>query len=54
LYRPKQALRVPEGSGSQISKQWAHGSGKVVSPAHQLPQSLPLKKKILVITAVRG
>jgi len=29
-------LRVPEGLGSQISRQSAHEGGKVVSPRHWL------------------
>jgi hypothetical protein len=32
LYRPVQAHTVPESSGSQISRQSSHESGKVVSP----------------------
>jgi len=41
-YSPEHTLRVPEGWGSQISRQSSHEGGEVVSPKH-LPHLSPRK-----------
>ena len=49
-YRTGQALRVPGGWGSQISRQSAHEGGKVVSPTHRPP--LPPRDIFLIFISV--
>ena len=51
-YRARQALRIPAGWGSQISRQSTREGGKVVSPVHRLP--LPLQEIFLVLISLRG
>jgi hypothetical protein len=50
-YRPGQALRVPGGRGSQMSRQSAHEGGKVVSPTRRPPSP---QETFLVLNFVRG
>ena len=49
---PVQALKVPGGRGSKISRHPAHEGGKVVSPRHR--PLLPPLELFLVLISVRG
>ena len=51
-YKPGQALRVPGGWGSLLSRQSANDGGKVASLIHCPP--LPLKEIFLVLISLRG
>jgi hypothetical protein len=49
---PLQALRVPGGRGSQISRQSAYEGGQVVSPTQR--PALPPQEIFLVLISVTG
>jgi hypothetical protein len=49
---PGQALRVPGGWGSQISRQSAHKGGKIVSCRYRQP--LPPQQTFLLFISIRG
>ena len=51
LYRPGQALRIPEGSVSQTSRKSVHEGDNIVFLTHRPP--LP-QKIFLVLISVRG
>jgi hypothetical protein len=50
LYKRGQAQRVPEGRGTQISRQPAHEGGKVVIPRHR--PLLPPREICLVLMSI--
>jgi len=56
MYRSGQALRVPEGRYSKISRQSTYKGGKVVILTHRphLPPPPPPKEIFLVIISLRG
>jgi hypothetical protein len=51
-YRPGQVLRVPGGSGFQISRQSSYEGGKVVNP--YAPAAFTPKEMFLVLISVKG
>jgi len=53
LYKPGQALWVPGGWGSQISRQCTHEDCKVVSPVQWLPLPPPQKIFLTLISVKR-